>query len=33
MAKGLMAGEVWDELALLTAELCGLRPLPWPRGG
>jgi DNA polymerase-3 subunit delta len=32
MAKGLLAGEAWDELALLAAELCGLRPLPWPRG-
>jgi len=33
MAKGLLAGEPWDELALLAVELCGLRPLPWPRGG
>jgi DNA polymerase-3 subunit delta len=33
MAKGLMAGEAWDELALLAVELCGLKPLPWPRGG
>jgi len=33
MAKGLLAGEAWDELALLAAEMCGLRPLPWPRGG
>jgi len=33
MAKGLLAGEAWDELALLAAELCGLRPLPWPRAG
>jgi DNA polymerase-3 subunit delta len=33
MAKGLLAGDAWDELALLATELCGLRPLPWPRGG
>jgi DNA polymerase-3 subunit delta len=33
MSKGLLSGEPWDELALLAAELCGLRPLPWPRGG
>jgi DNA polymerase-3 subunit delta len=33
MAKGLLAGDAWDELALLAAELCGARPLPWPRGG
>jgi len=28
MAKGLMRGAVWDEMTLLAAELCGLRPLP-----
>jgi DNA polymerase-3 subunit delta len=33
MAKGLLAGDAWDELALLASELCGLRALPWPRGG
>lgn len=33
MAKGLLAGDVWDELTLLAAELCGQRPLPWPRAG
>lgn len=31
MAKGLMRGAVWDEMALLAAELCGLRPLPLSR--
>jgi len=31
MAKGLLQGEVWDELALLTTELCGRRVLPLPR--
>jgi hypothetical protein len=31
MAKGLTSGDVWDELALLAVELCGLRPLPWLR--
>jgi len=33
MAKGLERGDAWDELALLAAELCGLRPLPWLRAG
>ncbi len=28
MAKGASRGEVWDELALLAVELCGVRPLP-----
>jgi DNA polymerase-3 subunit delta len=28
MAKGRLAGEAWDEVALLTAELCGRRVLP-----
>jgi DNA polymerase-3 subunit delta len=31
MVKGLLHGEVWDELALLTTELCGRRVLPLPR--
>jgi DNA polymerase-3 subunit delta len=31
MAKGMLHGEVWDELALLTTELCGKRTLPLPR--
>jgi len=31
MAKGLMRGAVWDEMALLAAELCGLRLLPLTR--
>jgi DNA polymerase III subunit delta len=33
MAKGLMLGDPWDELALLAVELCGLRTLPLPRAG
>ncbi len=33
VAKGLREGDAWDELALLATELCGLRPLPWPRTG
>ncbi|MFI4894732.1 MAG: DNA polymerase III subunit delta [Steroidobacterales bacterium] len=33
MAKGLMIGDPWDELALLAVELCGLRTLPLPRAG
>ena len=28
MAKGAARGEVWDELALLASELCGVRTLP-----
>jgi DNA polymerase-3 subunit delta len=28
MAKGALRGEVWDELALLATELCGVRALP-----
>ncbi|MCC7460855.1 MAG: DNA polymerase III subunit delta [Gammaproteobacteria bacterium] len=28
MAKGAVRGEVWDELALLATELCGVRTLP-----
>ena len=28
MAKGALRGEVWDELALLATELCGVRSLP-----
>ena len=31
VAKGLAVGEEWDELALLTVELCGRRVLPMPR--
>jgi DNA polymerase III subunit delta len=31
VAKGMALGEVWDELALLTVELCGRRVLPMPR--
>ena len=31
MAKGRLAGEPWDEVALLTAELCGHRVLPLER--
>jgi hypothetical protein len=31
LAKGLMRGEVWDELTLLTADLCGQRVLPLAR--
>ena len=31
MAKGMLHGDVWDELALLTTELCGRRTLPLPR--
>jgi DNA polymerase-3 subunit delta len=31
MIKGRMAGSPWDELALLTAELCGQRVLPLTR--
>jgi DNA polymerase-3 subunit delta len=31
MAKGLSAGDPWDELALLAVELTGLRSLPLPR--
>jgi hypothetical protein len=27
MIKGRLAGDPWDELALLCAEACGLRPL------
>ena len=30
-AKGRAHGEVWDEMALLAAELCGRRTLPLPR--
>lgn len=33
MAKGRAWGEPWDEMALLTAELCGRRTLPLPRRG
>jgi DNA polymerase III subunit delta len=32
MAKGLLVGEVWDELALLAVELTGQRTLPLLRG-
>lgn len=31
MAKGLMRGAVWDEMALLAAGMCGLRLLPLSR--
>ena len=31
VAKGQAHGEAWDELALLTAEMCGRRTLPLPR--
>ena len=31
VAKGQAHGRAWDELALLTAELCGKRTLPVPR--
>ena len=31
MAKGRAQGDPWDELMLLTAELCGRRTLPLPR--
>ena len=31
MAKGRLAGEAWDEVALLTADLCGRRVLPLER--
>jgi DNA polymerase III subunit delta len=31
MAKGRMRGDTWDELALLTAELCGKKILPMER--
>jgi hypothetical protein len=27
MIKGRLAGDPWDELVLLCAEACGLRPL------
>jgi DNA polymerase III subunit delta len=30
-AKGLIAGDAWDELALLAVEMCGRRTLPLPR--
>jgi DNA polymerase-3 subunit delta len=30
-AKGLLAGDAWDELALLAVEMCGRRTLPLPR--
>jgi DNA polymerase III subunit delta len=33
MIKGRLAGNAWDELALLTAELCGLPPVALPRAG
>jgi hypothetical protein len=33
MAKGLAHGDPWDELALLSVELCGLRTLPLLRAG
>jgi DNA polymerase III subunit delta len=33
MAKGLSAGDPWDELALLAVELTGVRSLPLPRAG
>jgi len=32
MVKGRAAGEPWDEMMLLAAELCGRRTLPLPRG-
>jgi DNA polymerase III delta subunit len=31
MLKGRLHGVAWDEIALLTAELCGKRPLPLQR--
>jgi len=31
VAKGLAHGEAWDVMALLVAEMCGLRTLPLPR--
>ena len=31
VAKGQAHGDAWDELALLTAEMCGRRTLPLPR--
>jgi hypothetical protein len=33
MAKGMLPGDPWDELALLAVELCGLRTLPLLRTG
>ncbi|MFO1427936.1 MAG: DNA polymerase III subunit delta [Steroidobacteraceae bacterium] len=35
MIKGRLAGSPWDEMLLLAAEFCGLRPAPLPaaRGG
>jgi hypothetical protein len=33
MAKGLSAGDPWDELALLAVELTGRRTLPLVRAG
>jgi DNA polymerase-3 subunit delta len=32
MIKGRLAGEPWDEILLLSAEFCGLRTPPPPRG-
>jgi DNA polymerase III subunit delta len=31
MVKGRLAGEAWDEIALLAADICGRSPLPTPR--
>ncbi len=31
IAKGRLRGDAWDELALLTAELCGKKILPMER--
>jgi hypothetical protein len=31
MIKGRLAGDAWDELALLVSELCGHRVLPLTR--
>jgi hypothetical protein len=28
--KGRLAGDAWDELALLAADICGRSPLPIP---
>jgi DNA polymerase-3 subunit delta len=33
MAKGMLSGDAWDELALLAVEMCGVRTLPLSRAG
>jgi hypothetical protein len=30
MVKGRLAGDAWDEIALLAADICGRSPLPIP---